>query len=233
VKRSLPVALLLLLVTGCAPAAPGTPAAGPTAPQAERAAKPTATAAPPGAPRRGGTLRIGLSQEPIVLNPLLGRQTVGDVVSQNVLEGLTRARPDGGYQPLLAAEIPSQQNGGVSADGLTITWKLKPGLLWSDGQPLTSKDLLFTYQVNMNPDNPIVVRTGYNEIASITAPDDATVVVAYKQLYAAYKGAFPWVLPAHAFNGDTLIDRKDFNRAPLGSGPFKFKAWASGDTIAL
>src|SRR5207245_478650 len=45
--------------------------------------------------------------------------------------------------------------------------------------------------------------------------------------------AFPWILPAHIFNGDTLIDKKDFNRAPLGSGPFRFKAWASGDNISL
>jgi peptide/nickel transport system substrate-binding protein len=129
--------------------------------------------------------------------------------------------------------VPAAENGGVSADGKTITWKLKKGVTWSDGKPFTSKDVLFTYNVYMNQDNPIPIRTGYPEIAPVTTPDDSTVVVAYKNIYAAYKEHFPRILPEHAFAGDTLIEKKDFNRAPLGTGPFKFKSWASGDNITL
>ena len=220
-RRWLPVLVCLLLA--CSPAAP--PAA---APQATRA--PAAVA---GTPKRGGTLRVGVYQEPILLNPLLGSQTINVVVSEAMLESLVIGAPDGTYQPQLAEEIPSQQNGGVSADGKSVTWKLKKGVVWSDGKPFTSKDVLFTYNVITNPANPIPNRAGYDEIVSVTTPDDATAVVTYKSLYAAFKNHFTRILPEHVFNGDTVIDKKDFNRAPIGTGPFKFKAWASGDTITL
>jgi peptide/nickel transport system substrate-binding protein len=91
--------------------------------------------------------------------------------------------------------------------------------------------VLFTYNVIMNPANPVVNRTGYPDIESVTTPDESTVVVKYKQIYAPFKSHFNWILPEHAFNGDTVIDKKDFNRAPIGTGPFKFKSWASGDNI--
>jgi peptide/nickel transport system substrate-binding protein len=236
------VALILPLVVACGQAPSAPPAAGqPTAaapkPTTAPAAAPTTSPAKPtaaaGEAKRGGTLRVGLWQEPTILNPLLGTQTVTTVVSQNILEGLLQPQPDGTYAPQLAAEVPSQQNGGVSEDGLTITWTLKPGVTWSDGRPFTSRDVVFTYNVYMNAANPIVDRTGYPEIESVTAPDDTTVVVKYKALYAAFKAHFLNVLPEHAFGGDTSIDNKDYNRAPLGTGPFVFKTWASGDTITM
>jgi peptide/nickel transport system substrate-binding protein len=241
--------LVLALAAACGPAqsppapttAPSKPttapaqAPAPTTAPAAQAAKPTAAAAPaPQAqPKRGGIIRVGLSQEPIILNTLLGSQTVNGLVTESILEGLLVGGPDGSYVPVLAAEVPTQQNGGVSADGKTITWKLKPGVTWSDGKPFTSKDVAFTYKVITNQENPVVIRSGYPEIASVTTPDDTTVVVTYKNVYAAFKDHFGRVLPEHAFNGDTLIDKKDFNRAPIGTGPFKFKSWASGDNITL
>jgi peptide/nickel transport system substrate-binding protein len=216
---------LVSLVMACSPGAP--PASQPT----------QGAVAGSGAPKRGGTIRVGLSQEPILLNPLLGSQTVNLIVSETMLEGLVQGAPDGTYSPQLAQDIPTQQNGGISADGKTITWKLKKGVVWSDGKPFTSKDVLFTYNVITNPANPIPNRAGYDQIASVTTPDDNTVVVTYKTLYAAFKNHFSKgaavILPEHVFNGDTLIDKKDFNRAPIGTGPFKFKSWASGDTITL
>ncbi len=217
-----------------AAAAPTTAAAAPktaaAAPAPTTAPRPAAAA---GAAKRGGTLRIGLWQEPTILNPYLGTQTVTTVVSQNILEGLLQPMPDGTYAPDLAAEVPSPQNGGVSADGLTVTWKLKPGITWSDGKPFTAKDVIFTHQVIINQANPVANRTGYTDIESITAPSDTTVVVKYKTLYAAFKDHFDNILPEHVFGGDPNIDKKDYNRAPIGTGPFVFKSWASGDNITL
>ena len=194
------------------------------------------TAPPPAAttrpasdvPKRGGTVRVGLSQEPTVLNGLLGTQTVTGIISQLVLEGLSNVDPQGRYVPQLAESIPAAEG-----DGLTVTWKLKKGVTWSDGKPLTSRDVRFTYDVIMNPGNPIPNRTAYNEIASLATPDEHTVVVQYKRLYAPYRGMFGSILPAHVFDGNPVIDKKEFNRAPVGSGPFKFKSWASGDSVAL
>jgi peptide/nickel transport system substrate-binding protein len=232
--------LLLALAAACGPAptAPTpTSAPPPTTGAAAQPAKPppaaTQPAAAAGTPKRGGVARVGLSQEPIILNTLLGSQTVNTLVTESILEGLLVGGADGTYVPVLAEEVPTQQNGGVSADGKTITWKLKKGITWSDGKPFTSKDVLFTYNVIMNPENPVVIRSGYPDIASVTTSDDTTVVVNYKTVYAAFKDHFGRVLPEHAFNGDTLIDKKDFNRAPIGTGPFKFKSWASGDNITL
>ena len=101
------------------------------------------------------------------------------------------SRLTGPICPLLAAEIPTQANGDVSADGTVVTWKLKPGVTWSDGQPFTSADVVFTYQMIMDPANPVPNRSDYTVMDSVVAPDDATVVVTYKQLYAAYRLAFP------------------------------------------
>ena len=115
---------------------------------------------------------------------------------------------------MLAAEIPTQANGDVSADGTVVTWKLKPGVTWSDGQPFTSADVVFTYQMILDPANPVPNRSDYTVMDSVVAPDDATVVVTYKQLYAAYRLAFPSVFPAHIFNGRTDIAQDPFNQAP-------------------
>jgi len=235
----LAAALLLPIAVACSPA-PAAPAAKteakPTLPPSGQAevAKPAATpVAPAATAKRGGVVRVGLSQEPIILNTLLGSQTVNVIVTENILEGLLSNPPDGTYEPVLAAEVPTRQNGGVSPDGLTVTWRLKQGVTWSDGQPFTSKDVLFTYNVIMNPANPVVIRSGYPDIDSVTTPDDSTVVVKYKRLYAAFKDHFARILPEHVFGGDPVIDKKEFNRAPVGTGPFKFKSWASGDNITL
>ena len=185
------------------------------------------------APKRGGTARVGISQEPIVLNPIMGSQTVNTIVSTNILEGLLFVGADGNYQPGLAAEVPTTANGGVSPDGLTIRWKLRSGVLWSDGRPFTSEDVLFTYRVFTEPQNPIPIRVGYNEIESVTAPDSDTIVVKYKRLYAPFREHLSPVLPAHVFGGNPLIDKHEFNRAPIGTGPFRLVSWASGDNITL
>jgi peptide/nickel transport system substrate-binding protein len=86
----------------------------------------------------------------------------------------------------------------------------------------------------MNPANPVVVRGDYAVMDSVAAPDDDTVVVTYKQLYAPYRLAFPAVLPAHVFNGRTNIADDPFNLAPsVGTGPFVVKSVLTGDTITF
>ena len=239
ILRALSVCMLLALAA-CGPAA-GPPTAtsqanpAPTSAAATPVTAPKATAAgavaASGQPKAGGTLRVALWQEPDSLNYYFSTQTVNRITTFMVMEGLAAYNPDGSYRPVLAAEMPTQQNGGVSADGRTVTWKLKPGITWSDGQPLTSDDVVFTYRVLMDAGNPVASRAIYVIIDTITAPDPTTVVVTYKSIFAAYQAAFPVVLPAHVFNGQTNIDKHPFNRAPIGTGPWVFKSWASGDTL--
>ncbi|HZT07978.1 MAG TPA: peptide ABC transporter substrate-binding protein [Chloroflexota bacterium] len=212
--RSLLLPIILAQLLACAP----------------RTQPPTAEQSPA---HRGGVVRVALWQEPALLNPLLGVQTVNDLISRTMLEGLLRISPEGQLTPQLAAEVPTFDNGGISPNGLTITWRLKTGVRWSDGQPFTSKDVLFTYAVTMDPANPITNQAGYPDIETITAPDDATVVVRYRTIYSAFKQHFEWVLPEHVFGGDTAIETKEFNHAPTGTGPFKFKAWEPGSAITV
>lgn len=186
-----------------------------------------------GQSRRGGIARIALWQEPARLIPYLGTQAVGGLVLRTMFDGLLLTLPDGSRAPQLAAEVPSFENGGISADGLTITWKLRRGALWSDGEPLTSRDVAFTYAVIMDPANPVANRSGYPDIESVSTPDETTVVVKYRTLYSAFKGHFPWVLPEHFFGGDTAIETKQLNHVPIGSGPFVFKSWTPGEAITL
>ncbi len=190
------------------------------------------TAAATGAAKRGGVAKIALSQEPGTLNALFSNSDAADIVSAIVTEGLVSPDPKGDYSPVLAAEVPTQQNGGVSADGLTITYKLKKNVKWSDGTPFTAKDVVYTYKVIMDDANGLAT-SGYSSMSSVTAQDDNTLVVKYKELYAGYLTRFKSILPEHVFAGKTAIEKEPFSRNPVGTGPFKFKNWASGDNVTF
>jgi peptide/nickel transport system substrate-binding protein len=226
-RRSIVAMLgLVLVASACSGAAPSAPPPGSPAASNEPAASPSGAAT-------GGIVTIGLYQEPDNLNPYLAVQTASRLVRQIALEGLLKADPSGSYVPGLAAEVPTVENGGISADGLTITYKLKPGLTWSDGDPVTSADVKFTWDLIMDPANKVNSQTGYNQIDSIDTPDDTTVVVNFKTMYAAALSLFSIkdaVLPAHVLEGKPL-DGAEFNRLPEGTGPFMITAWTSADSI--
>jgi peptide/nickel transport system substrate-binding protein len=185
-------------------------------------------------PKAGGTVRLIWWNAPTTLNPYFSTAMSPSAFSELVLDGLARVAPDGSYVPELAEEIPTEANGDVSGDGTVVTWKLKPGLTWSDGQPFTSQDVVFTYQMLMDPANPVITRTDYAVINSVAAPDANTVVVTYKQLYAPYRLAFPYIFPAHVFSGRTDIAQNSFNQGPtVGTGPFVFTSGSGGDTLTF
>lgn len=227
--RKFVVGLTVAAVAGgaCSGASPTQAPTGPVGTQ------PAATSAssPPAA--TGGTVTVGLYQEPDNLNPYLAVQTASRLVRQLTLEGLLAADPAGNYVPVLATEVPTVANGGISADGLTITYKLKPGVTFSDGDPLTSADVKFTWDAIMDPANKVNSQSGYNQIESIATPDATTVVIKFKQLYAAALSLFSVkdaVLPSHVLQGKAF-DTPDFSRTPEGSGPFVITEWRSGDSI--
>jgi peptide/nickel transport system substrate-binding protein len=210
-----------------------TQAPTPTAGEAPAAAEPPADE--PTEEAAGGVLTVGLFQEPDNLNPLFAVQTASRLVRDLTLEGLVDADPDGNYIPVLVEEVPSVENGGISADGLTITYVLKDGLEWSDGHSLTSRDVQFTWEAIMDPGNAVTSTAGYDKIASIDTPDERTAVVTFSELFAPALSLFSIpdaVLPAHVLEGQEL-GTADFNRTPEGSGPFVVTEWRSGDSIVL
>ncbi|HLW46888.1 MAG TPA: peptide ABC transporter substrate-binding protein [bacterium] len=184
-------------------------------------------------PRRGGSVTIALYQEPELLNPLIASQTAAFEVSIMTVEGLLRNGPDGRPIPQLAAEVPDQKNGGVSADGKTITYHLKPSVVWSDGQPMTCDDVKFTWQVLTTPKSGAIYTSGYDQIQAVDCPAPQTVVVRYKQLYAPFLSRFGAILPRHATGDPAEMTKWAYNRKPVGTGPFMVTEWASGDHITL
>lgn len=207
---------LTLLLAHCTPASIATPAAS------------TGTSTP-----KGGTVTIALTSEPDTLNPYLASQRAAGEVHVFVIEGLLSVNEDGEFFPVLAREVPTKENGGVSADGLMITYRLKTGVTWSDGQPFTCDDVKFTWEAVADPKSAAVATTGYREIESVTCPDPLTAVVKFKSFYAAYLVPFWTVLPRHATGDPATMTKWEYNRKPIGTGPFKIAEWMPGDHITL
>ncbi len=136
--------------------------------------------------------------------------------------------------PVLVTEIPSVENGGISADGKVITMHIKDGVKWSDGTPLTSADFKFTQEMYVSPNNAVNSAYPYDMIASIDTPDDKTVVINYDEPFAPWL-ALLWhgILPKHIlqpeYDAKGSLDNAAWNSAPtVGLGPYVFDKWETG-----
>lgn len=181
----------------------------------------------------GGQLVYGSLQEPNTLNPYMSDLLATAEVSSLIFSGLVVTNDKGEWLPDLAVEVPTVQNGGVSSDGLTVTYRLKQNITWHDGMPFTAEDVKFTWQTIMNRQVHVVSRDGYDKIASVETPDKYTVVIRYKELYAPYLTLFPAILSKHSLENAGDINKAQYNRAPIGTGPFKFKDWRLAESIVL
>jgi ABC-type transport system substrate-binding protein len=139
-----------------------------------------------GPPQPGGVANFLLYEDPDSLNPLVGQTSIAAQVSTAILEGLTYHDPGGNFQPALATELPTLENGGVSEDLTTVTWKLKPDVLWSDGTPFTSADVRHTWEAARDAANGSAVASEYELITDVQTPDPETVVVTYSEFNAGY-----------------------------------------------
>ena len=198
-----------------------------------------APADPPAANAHRGTLRISIQQDIKNLNPLLSSNTTDGMLMFLAYLPLLHANPQGEPVPSLASEVPTLENGGISKDGLTITYHLHKNVKWTDGVPVTSKDVKWSWQAIMNNNNNIISRHGYDYVKSVDTPDDYTVVVHLTRKFAPIINTFfadsdqPYpVVPAHILAKYPNINTIAFNSAPtVSDGPFKFVQWAHGDHI--
>lgn len=186
-----------------------------------------------------GTLRIAISASPKTLNPILSTTTNESIAETFVLDPLVATDPEGRDQPILAATVPTLENGGISKDGLTIVYHLRKNVRWHDGAPFTSHDVAFTVAAIMNPDTPVSTRHGYDLIElPVATPDRYTVKFHLKHPFApavhtffAHSDSPFMILPAHLLERFKNLDRNPYNAAPIGTGPFKFVRWLRGDRI--
>ncbi|MEO8425381.1 MAG: ABC transporter substrate-binding protein, partial [Actinomycetota bacterium] len=133
--------------------------------------------------------------------------------------------------PGIATEVPSAENGGISSDGLTWTFKIRQGMKWSDGQPLTANDVAFTY--NYILDNEFGCCKSYLKfVTSVTAPDDATLVIETSQPAVGLLSIYNYILPEHIWKDIDKEEAKTFENYPdpVTSGPFHLTNWDKGQS---
>lgn len=189
-------------------------------------------------PMQGGTMVFPIYQDPGQLNPYLIATGETGLIAKAIYEGLVDIDPDGSYYPRLARELPTRENGGVSEDGLTITWKLRDDVIWSDGKPFTSDDVRFTWEAVTHPDSVAHKKSqGWDLIESIETPDDYTVIVHYKEYYYNYLDQFigfeAGILPRHACGEPDVMPEWECNRQPVGTGSFMIEEWRPGESLTL
>ena len=145
----------------------------------------------------------------------------------------------GGLNPPCSREIPTAENGGLSKDGRTIRYHLRPGVRWSDGHPLTSTDVLFTLNAILDPRNPVRSHEGYELVDRAVAPNDLTVILHLRRAWApavmtyfSYGFSPQFVLPAHVLAREQPLARAQFNSEPtVGDGPYRFVSWKRGEGL--
>jgi peptide/nickel transport system substrate-binding protein len=184
-----------------------------------------------------GELRIGSADEPDAFNPLFAHSDATDQVDAFVFAPVFRYDERGEFVPELATVVPTYANGGISRDSKTITLHWRKGVRWSDGAPLLPSDLRFTWRAVTNKNNNVKSSFGWDDIAAIDVPNDATAIVRLKRanadvlgLFGAGGSAYP-PLPEHLLGKLASLNTADFNAHPISSGPFLLAAWNHGSSL--
>ncbi|HWW84701.1 MAG TPA: peptide ABC transporter substrate-binding protein [Vicinamibacterales bacterium] len=180
-------------------------------------------------------LIVGYDREPDTLNRFSTH--ILEDIQTCVVEGLTTTDERMNVIPLLAVRVPTLENGDVRLrpdGGMDVTWTLRPGVKWHDGVPFTSADVKFTVEALNNPSYKPESTDGFDRISGVDTPDPLTAVVHYKEIYAPYdiqfiRGAFP----KHILEGRDIDRAQDYNRNPLGTGPYRVAEWRAGEYILL
>ncbi|MEM7531958.1 MAG: peptide ABC transporter substrate-binding protein [Chloroflexota bacterium] len=186
----------------------------------------------------GDVLTILYWQAASLANPYLSGGTKDIDASTLVLEPLANFDENGLLVPTLAQEIPTLDNGGVSEDLTQITWTLKEGVMWSDGTPLTTEDVVFTYEYCTNEATGCGSLTNYQNIVSVEAVDDLTVVITFDAPkpypYEAFVSQLAPVIQKAQFAdcaGEAAQTCTDANLAPIGTGPYVVVDFKVNDVV--
>lgn len=212
---------------------------------ADTATEPAATEAPTGGGSTGGQgrgvadmLRILYWQAPTILNPHFSQGNKDSSAASLILEPLLDVDAAGEPLAVLAAEVPSLENGGLSDDGMSVTYTLKEGVLWSDGEPFTAEDVRFTWQFITDTTAATTTIATYEIIDDIEVTDDTTLTIRFKQPTPGWSAPFSTgfggqILPKHLLDGLTGTAARDaeFNLSPIGTGPYKLVEFKPGDTV--
>src|SRR5262244_1498809 len=184
----------------------------------------------------GGALKVLWWQGPTLLNPHFAVGTKDQDGSRVFYEPLAAWDIEGNLVPVLAAEIPDIENGGLSRDGKTATWKLKPNVQWHDGQPFTADDVVFNWEYASDPATAAVSIGSYKDM-TVEKVDPLTVRIHFAKPTPFWANAFVglrgMIIPKHlfeAFKGDKSRDAPA-NLKPVGTGPYRIVDFKPGDSV--
>ena len=187
-----------------------------------------------------GHVNIIYWQAPSTMNPYLSGGTKDLEAASLVIEPLARYDEGGNLVPWLAESVPTVANGGVSSDLTTITWTIKEGMVWSDGTPVTSADVIFTWKYCTDPAGGCAQSEKYNDVKDVVAVNDRTVTVTFDVPkpfpYGPFVGAQAPIIQAAQFAdclGAKAPECTDANFGPIGTGPFRVTEFRPNDVISL
>ncbi len=184
----------------------------------------------------GGPLRVLWWQAPTLLNPHFATGTKDQDASRIFYEPLAAWDPEGNLLPILAAEVPTIENGGLSEEGTSVTWKLKQGVKWHDGQPFTADDCVFNWEYAADPATAATTIGSYKDV-KVVKLDDYTIKVEFSKptpFWAdAFVGYFGMIIPKHLFGQYAGAKSREApaNLAPVGTGPYTFVDFKPGDVV--
>jgi len=185
-----------------------------------------------------GVFRAADIAEPDNLNPMVGNQQAEVDLAMFWGAWMFRVNDRNEWVPELAVEVPTVTNGGISRDGLSITYHLRKGVKWHDGAPFSADDVIYSWQQVMNPKNNVGGRVGFDDIARIDRKDDYTIVVHLRAPYAPFIAAFfsfsgtpMCIIPKHLLSQYADINHVPYNNHPIGTGPFKVDSYEKGVMI--
>jgi peptide/nickel transport system substrate-binding protein len=186
----------------------------------------------------GGLLKVLWWQAPTLLNPHFAVGTKDQDGSRLFYEPLASFDPDGNLIPELAADIPSAQNGGLSKDGKSVTWRLKKKVQWHDGKPFTADDVVFNWEFAADPATAATTIGNYKGIDRIDKIDSHTVKIVFKEPNPFWAEAFcgaatGQIIPKHLFEAYKGAKSREApsNLKPVGTGAYRFVDFKPGDLV--
>ena len=184
----------------------------------------------------GGELKILQWQAPSQMNGLVATGDKDQLASGPVQESLMVRLADGVLAPQLVTQVPSVANGDLAEDLTSVTFRLKEGVLWSDGEPLTANDIAFTIDWALDEANAVTSYSFYETIDSTEVVDDLTITITFKAPNPTWADAYTGmgaglVLPKHILEGadQTVLDQ--FRSNPIGTGPYVVESFSANDQV--
>lgn len=182
-----------------------------------------------------GQLTVGFSQEPTVFNPHMPHIEVDEGIHFSIFDPLFYVDEKGTFVAALAAEVPTVENGGISADGLNWKVKLRDDVKWHDGKPFTAEDVKFTLELLVDPNFRSWRKTGHEFVRDLTVVSPTEITWKMEKPFAPYPSilASTFITPKHLLGAEADRNTAAFNNAPVGTGAFRWKERVAGDYILL